>query len=87
MIKKYSEAYRGRYVETTCTRFYISGSRLRNAIYPLGIVRNGITNWQRQKRKWTNSFRKRRASLARFLNRLKGTEVAPATDSTETRRT
>lgn len=76
LIQKYRAAFRGRYVETTCTRFYLSGSRLHNLTFGIGLVRSSVKRWNRFKRKWANSFRKRRRSLALFLSRK--STVAPA---------
>lgn len=85
LISKYRIAFQGRYVETTCTRFYLSGSGIRNFFFQLGIVRNFLTNQSRQKRKWANSFRKRRNSLARFLKRISGSDDAASDQHPESR--
>lgn len=38
MIKKYLKAWEGRYIQTTMTNFYISGSRFRNALFTSRII-------------------------------------------------
>ena len=82
LIQKYRSAFQGRYVETTCTRFYLSGSWLQNSLYGLGSVRSSVKRWNRFKRKWANSFRKRRNSLRRLSRQG---SVAPAVTGPERR--
>lgn len=75
LVKKYCKAYKGRYVETTCTRFYISGYRFESAFFQTGIVRSMIKRKNRFKRKWSNTFRKRHNSLVRLWNAVTGSSL------------
>ncbi|HWF17735.1 MAG TPA: hypothetical protein VG754_00620, partial [Verrucomicrobiae bacterium] len=78
LIRKYCDAFKGRYVETTCTRFYISGYRWQSVFFQTGIVRSTIKRWNRSKKKWGNTFRKRRATILRVWNTLRGSPAAQA---------
>ncbi len=39
-IEKYTKALSGRFLRTTCENFYLSGSRIMNALFSLGVARN-----------------------------------------------
>jgi hypothetical protein len=85
LIRKYCNAFKGRYVETTCTRLYVSGYRIESIFYQTGIVRSTIKRWNRFKRKWGNTLRKRRNTLVRLWNAVTGSSVETAPSRPEIR--
>jgi hypothetical protein len=83
LTRKYCAAYKGRYIETTCTRFYISGYRFQSLIFETGFVRSMIKRWNRFKRKWGNTFHKRRAAILRVWNTSNPSNAAARQKSKE----
>ena len=51
-IEKYALKLEGSYVQTTCTKFYLSNSRAKNVMYNKGVLFFFIKFWQRLKYNW-----------------------------------
>jgi hypothetical protein len=48
-VTKYAKKFQGRFVQTTCTRFYLSNSALKNKLYNSSFIFFFIKAWQRFK--------------------------------------